>query len=81
MPATAAVVTVTCAVVVALAGPAHAGERQPVTGCAAFGDNVAGLATHLGADFGAVASSVATLFPQAFATIVVRPELAEFCDR
>ncbi len=48
-------------------------------GCAEFGANVAGLATGLGAEFGAIASSVATSGPKAFSTNVVKLEQAELC--
>ena len=53
---------------------------QPTSGgCQAFGNNVAGLAQTLGAEFGATASSVASLFPTAFPTLVVHPEQAALC--
>ncbi|PWW21221.1 hypothetical protein JD79_00349 [Geodermatophilus normandii] len=48
-------------------------------GCQAFGENVAGLATSLGARFGANASGAARLFPGAFPAIVVHPEQERFC--
>lgn len=65
--------------VLALATPAGATEPRPPGGCAAFGANVATLATTLGADFGAAASLVATTAPQAFPTTVVFPEQAQLC--
>ncbi|RFU21166.1 hypothetical protein [Geodermatophilus marinus] len=52
----------------------------PPGGCQAFGAHVASLATSLGGDFGATASSAATSGPLAFPTIVVGPEQEEFCD-
>jgi len=61
-----------------VAAPAAAVPRSS-GGCAAFGGNVAGLATALGADFGAAASSVATLRPQAFPDLVVHPEQSALC--
>ena len=48
--------------------------------CAAFGSNVAGLATTLGPLFGATASGVASSGPAAFPTRVVAPEQAAFCE-
>jgi len=60
------------------ATPASASETRP-GGCAAFGDNVATLATTLGEDFGATASSVASSAPGAFPTMVVHAEQAELC--
>ena len=57
--------------------PAPDGDRG---GCAAFGANVASLATTLGGDFGATAASVATSGPRAFPTLVVQPEQAALCD-
>lgn len=63
----------------AAAGPANATDHEPPGGCAAFGANVATLATTLRSDFGATASSVASSQPQAFPTVVVFPEQAELC--
>lgn len=60
------------------AAPASA-EPPTAGGCAAFGQHVAGLATDLGAAFGATASSVATIGPRAFPTLVVHPEQERFC--
>lgn len=65
--------------VLAYAAPAGAAEHRSPSGCAAFGANVAHLATTLRADFGATASSVASLAPEAFPTLVVFPEQAELC--
>lgn len=58
--------------------PATAAEAAP-GGCKAFGENVAGLAIGLGAEFGATASSVASSGPQAFPNAVVKPEQAALC--
>ena len=55
------------------------GAQPTSAGCQAFGNNVAGLARTLGGEFGASASSVATRFPKAFPTLVVKPEQATLC--
>jgi hypothetical protein len=58
-------------------------SAQPEPGhssCAAFGDNVAFLATSLGPVFGATASGVASSGPKAFPTFVVGPEQARLCE-
>jgi hypothetical protein len=61
--------------------PAHAGPPSGGGGgCAAFGVNVATLATTLGGQFGVTAASVATSGPKAFPAPVVRPEQAALCD-
>lgn len=54
-------------------GPGHGS-------CAAFGGNVAFLATSLGPAFGATASTVASSGPRAFPTLVVGPEQAALCE-
>lgn len=51
----------------------------PPGGCAAFGQNVAGLAQGLGGDFGAAASGAARLEPGGIVTFVVAPEQAALC--
>ena len=64
------------------AAPA-AGLAQPVpdhASCAAFGANVATLATTLGRDFGQTASTVAGSGPGAFPAAVVRPEQTALCE-
>ena len=63
---------------VVLAPPAEAAAPAG-GGCAAFGANVADLATTLGPVFGATASGVATSGPAAFPTNVVGPEQAALC--
>ena len=58
-------------------------SAQPEPGhasCAAFGENVAFLATSLGPAFGATASGVASSGPKAFPTLVVGPEQADLCE-
>ena len=61
--------------------PSVAAAQAPEHGsCAAFGDNVAGLATTLGPVFGATASGVASSDPAAFPTLVVAPEQAALCE-
>ena len=73
------VIGVTC-IVAAVVFAAPAGAAAPVGGgCAAFGLNVADLATTLGAAFGATASAVATSAPAAFPKGVVGPEQAALC--
>ena len=70
-----------CAAVLALATPAA--HADPPTGhgsCAAFGANVATLATTLGPVFGATASGVASSAPGAFPAFVVHPEQAALCE-
>lgn len=65
---------------VAVAAPAAAAPVPGGSGgCAAFGANVASLATTLGGQFGAVASSVASSGPRAFPTVVVGPEQLALC--
>lgn len=61
------------------AAPASAEPPTP-GGCAAFGENVAMLATTLGPAFGATASGVASSGKQAFPTFVVHPEQERFCS-
>ena len=66
----------------ALASTANAGAQppaQPPGGCAAFGQNVAGLAQGLGSGFGAAASGAARREPGGIVTFVVAPEQAELC--
>jgi hypothetical protein len=63
-----------------VAAPEAAGQAPEHGGCAAFGANVAGLATALGPIFGATASGVASSAPEAFPTLVVAPEQAVFCE-
>ena len=66
----------------ALASTAHAGAQpptQPPDGCAAFGQNVAGLAQGLGSGFGAAASAAARREPGGIVTFVVAPEQAKLC--
>lgn len=62
-----------------LAAPANAVQEEQGGGCAAFGANVASLATGLGPLFGAAASGVATSTPTAFPTMVVHPEQDRLC--
>jgi hypothetical protein len=64
----------------ALTSPVAAAQAPEHGSCAAFGANVAGLATTLGPIFGATASGVASSSPAAFPTLVVAPEQATFCD-
>ena len=73
---------VACVLAVAgLTGPAVAAPPVPDHGsCAAFGENVAGLAQTLGGDFGATASSVARSGAGAFPALVVHPEQATLCE-
>ena len=61
---------------------ASSASADPPTpgGCQAFGQNVAGLATTLGATFGATASGVASSGPAVFPNAVVHPEQAAFCS-
>jgi hypothetical protein len=66
----------------ALASTAQAAAQppaQPPGGCAAFGENVAGLAQGLGGDFGAAASGAARLEPGGIVTFVVAPEQTALC--
>ena len=66
----------------ALASTASAGAQppaQPPGGCAAFGQNVAGLAQGLGRGFGAAASAAARVEPGGIVTFVVASEQAELC--
>ena len=66
----------------ALGSTANAGAQppaQPPGGCAAFGQNVAGLAQGLGSGFGAAAAGAARLEPGGIVTFVVAPEQAELC--
>ena len=66
---------------VALTSPVAAAAQAPRHGsCAAFGANVADLATTLGPAFGATASGVASSGPAAFPTLVVAPEQADLCE-
>ena len=60
--------------------PVAAAQAPAHGSCAAFGGNVAGLATTLGPVFGATASGVASSGPAAFPTLVVAPEQAAFCE-
>ena len=64
---------------VVLTSPAAAAQAPAHGSCAAFGGNVASLATTLGPVFGATASGVASSGPAAFPTLVVRPEQAALC--
>ena len=67
--------------VLALTGAASAQPpTQPPGGCAAFGENVAGLAQGLGGDFGAAASGAARVEPGGIVTLVVAPEQATLCS-
>jgi hypothetical protein len=65
---------------VALTSPVAAAQAPHHSSCAAFGSNVAGLATTLGPVFGATASGVASSGPAAFPTLVVAPEQAALCE-
>ena len=65
---------------VALTSPVAAAQAPDHGSCAAFGGNVAGLASTLGPLFGATASGVASSAPAAFPTLVVAPEQANFCE-
>ena len=65
----------------ALTAPASAQPpTQPPGGCQAFGQNVAGLATALGGDFGAAASGAASSQPGGIVTLVVAPEQTALCQ-
>lgn len=64
----------------ALAAAPVAAASPGAHGCAAFGANVAGLATALGSTFGQTVWSVASSAPKAFPTVVVHPEQAFFCS-
>jgi hypothetical protein len=67
--------------VLVLSGPANAqAPDRPPGGCAAFGENVAGLAQGMGGDFGAAASGAARLMPGGIVTVVVAPEQADLCS-
>ena len=69
-----------CTAAVVLSAPAaHADPPAGHGSCAAFGANVATLATTLGPVFGATASGVASSAPGAFPTFVVHPEQAGLC--
>ena len=63
----------------ALAATPVASAQGTTGGCKAFGNNVAGLAQDLGADFGTTASGAARAFPGAFPALVVMPEQETFC--
>jgi hypothetical protein len=65
---------------VAFTSPVAAAQAPEHGSCAAFGANVADLATALGPLFGATASGVASSGPAAFPTLVVAPEQAAFCE-
>jgi hypothetical protein len=65
---------------VALTSPVAAAQAPDHSSCAAFGSNVAGLATTLGPVFGDTASGVASSGPAAFPTLVVAPEQAALCE-
>jgi len=70
-----------CAAALALSAPAaYADPPAPHGSCAAFGANVATLATTLGSVFGATASGVASSAPGAFPAFVVHPEQAALCE-
>jgi hypothetical protein len=64
----------------AVATPVASGQAPEHRSCAAFGANVAGLATTLGSVFGSTASGVASSAPRAFPTLVVAPEQQAFCE-
>ena len=64
---------------VVLASSTASAQAAEHGSCAAFGGNVAGLATSLGPVFGGTASGVASSGPAAFPTLVVAPEQANFC--
>ncbi|GGI03303.1 hypothetical protein [Egicoccus halophilus] len=76
-----AVIALTAGVLALIPMAAHAAPpaHAPGPGCAAFGGNVAGLATQLGAVFGQTASGVATSGPGAFPGLVVGPEMDALC--
>jgi hypothetical protein len=65
---------------VVYASPVAAAQAPAHGSCAAFGGNVARLATTLGPLFGATASGVASSGPAAFPTLVVAPEQAALCE-
>jgi hypothetical protein len=65
---------------VMLTAPVASAQAPKHGSCAAFGANVAGLATTLGPLFGATASGVASSAPAAFPTLVVAPEQTAFCE-
>ena len=60
--------------------PAAVGRAPEHGSCAAFGANVASLATTLGPIFGSTASGVASSAPAAFPTLVVAPEQTALCE-
>ena len=68
------------AVTLGVTTPVAAGQAPEHGSCAAFGANVAGLATALGPIFAATASGVASSAPRAFPTLVVAPEQEAFCE-
>ena len=71
---------ISSSLLLALPAGAHAqGPVSPHGSCAGFGANVATLATTLGGDFGATASSVASSGPGVFPAAVVRPEQEALC--
>jgi hypothetical protein len=75
--------TISLALAVATLGittPVAAAQAPEHGSCAAFGANVAGLATALGPIFGSTASGVASSAPGAFPTLVVGPEQEAFCE-
>ena len=65
---------------VPLTSPVAAAQAPEHGSWAAFGSNVAGLATTLGPLFGATASGVASSGPAAFPTLVVAAEQAALCE-
>lgn len=74
------VLSVLASVVLATPASGAPGVDAGPGGCAAFGGNVAMLATTLGPAFGETASSVATFGPGAFPAAVVHPEQDALCD-
>lgn len=71
--------SVLASVVLATPASGASGVDADRGGCAAFGGNVAMLATALGPAFGETASSVATFGPGAFPALVVHPEQDALC--
>lgn len=65
---------------VAFASPTATAQAPEHSSCAAFGANVASLATTLGPVFGGTASGVASSGPAAFPTLIVAPEQANLCE-
>jgi hypothetical protein len=66
--------------VLGVTAPVASAQAPEHGSCAAFGANVATLATTLGPIFGSTASGVASSAPAAFPTLVVAPEQEALCE-